>query len=31
MDLALPSDIINKKEEYKVEKVQNYKKQGYGI
>jgi len=26
MESALPSDIINKKEEYKVEEVRNYRK-----
>jgi len=31
IDLALPPDIINKKEEYKVEEVQNHKKQGHSM
>jgi len=26
MDIAPPSDIINKKEEYEVEKIRNYRK-----
>ena len=30
MDPAPPPEIINKEEEYKVEKVRNYKKQGCG-
>jgi len=30
MDLAPLPDIINKEEEYKVEEVRNYRKQGYG-
>jgi len=29
MKPALPLDIINEKEEYKVEKVQNHRKQGH--
>ena len=29
MDPALLPDIINKEEEYEVEKIRNYKKQGY--
>ena len=31
MDVALPLDIINEKEEYKVEEVQNYRKWEYNI
>ena len=31
MEIALLSDIINKEKEYKVEKVQNHRKQGYNI
>jgi len=30
MDVALPSDIINEEEEYKVE-IRNYRKQRYSI
>ena len=30
MDLVSPPDIINKEEEYEVEKVQNHRKQGCG-
>ena len=28
MEMAPPPDMINEKEEYKVEEVQNYRKQG---
>jgi len=28
---TMPLDIINEKEEYKVEEIRNYRKQGYGI
>ena len=31
MDLALPPDIINEEEEYKVKEVWNHRKQEYGI
>ena len=31
IELALPPDIINKKEEYKVEEIRNYRKQRYSI
>jgi len=31
MDLTSPPDIINKKEEYKVEKIWNHRKQGCDI
>jgi len=31
MDLALLPDIINKEKEYKVEKVQNHRKQEYNM
>ena len=31
MKIALPSDIINKKEEYEVKKVWNHRKQGCSI
>ena len=30
MNPALPPDIINKKEEYKVEKIRKYRKQDHG-
>ena len=31
MKITLPPDIINEKKEYKVEKVQNYRKQRCGM
>ena len=31
MNTALPLDIINKEEEYKVEEVRNHRKQGHSI
>jgi len=31
MDPVPPLDIINEEEEYEVEELQNYRKQGYSI
>ena len=31
MDPVPPLDIINEEEEYKVEELQNYRKQGYSM